>query len=157
MDRNRLIGRDNALPWRLPADLAFFKRTTMGKAMLMGRRTWDSLGGPLPGREHIVLTRSADFHDQGCSAAASIEAALAMGAGYPELMVIGGASIYAQTLPFAQRMYLTLIDAAFDGDAWFPNFDAEQWREVDCEAHPPDERNRYPYTFVTLERSRPAA
>lgn len=152
MDRNRLIGRDNGLPWRLPADLRHFKQVTMGKPILMGRRTWDSLGRPLPGRKNIVLTRDAGFTAAGCTVTHSLEQALAAAAGHAEVMVIGGASFYTQLLPRAGRLYLTRIDAEFEGDTWFPDFAPGQWREVSRRNLAPDEKNPYPYSFVVLER-----
>lgn len=152
LDRNGLIGRDNALPWRLPADLQHFKRLTLGKPIVMGRLTWESLGRPLPGRHNIVLTRDPAYHADGASVVHSIDAALAAAGAVDEVMVIGGAALYRTLLPRAARLYLTRIDAAFDGDAWFPEVDPAAWREVAREAHAPDERNPYPYAFVTLER-----
>lgn len=152
LDRNGLIGRDNALPWRLPADLQHFKRLTMGKPIVMGRLTWESLGRPLPGRHNIVLTRDPAYRAEGASVVHSIDAALAAAGAVDEVMVIGGAALYRTLLARAARLYLTRIDAAFDGDAWFPEIDPAAWREVAREAHAPDERNPYPYAFVTLER-----
>jgi dihydrofolate reductase len=152
MDRGRLIGRDGDLPWRLPNDLKHFKQLTVGKTVLMGRRTWESLGRPLPQRDNWVLTRDRNFHAEGARVFPALEDALAAhGAG--ELMVIGGAELYRQTLPLAQRLYLTEVDAELDGDTHFPAFDREQWREVESQAHPADERHAWPYRFVTLERS----
>lgn len=152
LDRNGLIGRDNALPWRLPADLQHFKRLTLGKPIVMGRLTWESLGRPLPGRHNIVLTRDPAYHAEGASVVHSIDAALAAAGAVDEVMVIGGAALYRTLLPRAARLYLTRIDAAFDGDAWFPEIDPAEWREVAREAHAPDARNPHPYAFVTLER-----
>jgi len=152
LDRNGLIGRDNALPWHLPADLQHFKRTTLGKPIVMGRKTWESLGRPLPGRHNIVLTRDPGYRAEGATVVTSIDAALAAAGDADEVMVIGGAALYATLLPRADRLYLTRIDAAFEGDAWFPEVAPDEWREVAREVHAPDERNPYPYTFVTLER-----
>lgn len=152
LDENALIGREGGLPWHLPADLRHFKALTMGKTMLMGRKTWDSLGRALPGRESWVLTRADGFAAEGARVLASLDEALAA-AGGRELMVIGGAEIYRQTLPWAQRLYLTRVHARVEGgDAYFPAFDPMQWRETSREAHPPDERHAYPYSFLTLER-----
>ncbi len=189
MDRNRLIGRNGELPWRLPNDLKHFKRTTLGKTVLMGRKTWDSLGRPLPERENWVLTRDAGFAAEGARVFHDLDTALAAHAaerpaplsltppsappmvppspaererdigrpaadlGSGELMVIGGAELYRQVLPKATRLYLTEVDAAVDGDAWFPLFDRTQWRAVHEESHQPDERHAWPYRFLTLERS----
>ncbi len=154
LDRNGLIGRDNDLPWRLPADLQHFKRMTMGKPILMGRLTWESLGRPLPGRHNIVLTRDQDYQAEGATVVDSTDAALAAAGEAEEAMVIGGAAFYRAMLPHAERLYLTRIDAEFDGDAWFPEFDPAAWRETARETHALDERNAYPYAFVTLERVR---
>jgi dihydrofolate reductase len=150
MDQARLIGRDNGLPWRLPNDLKFFKRTTLGKTVLMGRKTWESLGRPLPERDNWVLTRDAGFAAVGARVFNRLDEALA--AAPAELVVIGGAELYRQLLPQVQRMYLTLVHGRFEGDAWFPEFDAAQWREIAREDHPADERHAVPYSFVTLER-----
>lgn len=152
MDRNRLIGRGNALPWHLPADLAHFKSITLGKPIVMGRKTYESIGRPLPGRHNIVVSRNPDFSAPGCTVVASVEAALAAAGDVPEVMVIGGAQVYAEALPRAQRIYLTRVDAAFEGDAWFPALDAAVWRECHCAEHAPDDRNPYPYVFLVLER-----
>ncbi len=153
LDRNGLIGRDNALPWQLPADLQHFKRTTMGKPILMGRKTWESLGRPLPGRHNIVLTRDPAYRAEGATVVDSIDAALAAAGDAEETMVIGGGAFYRAMLPRAARLYLTRIDAEFEGDAWFPELDPADWREVAREEHPADDRNPHPYAFVTLERA----
>ena len=156
LDRNGLIGRDNALPWQLPADLQHFKTLTLGKPILMGRLTWESLGRPLPGRHNIVLTRDPDYRAEGATVVDSIEAALAAAGEAEEVMVIGGGAFYRAMLPRAARLYLTRIDAEFEGDAWFPEIDLDEWHETAREAHAPDERNPHPYAFVTLERTTPA-
>jgi len=153
MDRNRLIGRDNQLPWRLPADLAHFKKTTLGKPVVMGRRTFESIGRPLPGRTNIVLTRSPDFEAGGVYTADSIESALQRAGNAAEVMVIGGGAVYRQVLPLAQRLYLTLVDAIFEGDAWFPEFNPAMWREIQRSGHSADVNNPYEYSFVTLEKT----
>ena len=152
MDRKRLIGRDNAMPWHLPADLAHFKAATLGKPIMMGRKTFESLGRPLPGRHNIVLTRDPAFSADGITVAHNLDQALAAAGEVPELMVIGGATLYADMLPRADRMVLTFIDAEFDGDAWFPAWPEAQWREVRRDAHPADERDPYPYSFVEMQR-----
>jgi dihydrofolate reductase len=126
MARNRVIGRDNGLPWRLPEDLRRFRTLTLGKAVLMGRRTFESIGRALPGRDNLVLTRDAGFHAEGCRVFSRLDAAL-NAAGEGELMVIGGADIYAQTIALATRMHLTLIDANVPGDAYFPCFEPREW------------------------------
>lgn len=149
---NRVIGRDNKLPWRLPADLAHFKRITMGKPMLMGRKTWESLPGLLPGRRHIVITRDVHYQAKGAEIAHSLEAALELVANVAEVMVVGGANIYAQFIPLAQRMYLTRVHTNATGDAWFPEFDSAQWQETAAEWHAADSTNEHPYSFIILQR-----
>ncbi len=151
VDRNNLIGRNNQLPWHLPADLAFFKRTTMGAPMLMGRRTWESIGRPLPGRTSIVITSDPDYRAEGAIVVHSVDEGIRAAGDAPELFVIGGARLFADTLPRADRIHLTRIDHAFEGDTWFPGI-GDDWREVRREEHGPDERNAYPYTFILLER-----
>lgn len=155
MDRNRLIGRGNALPWRLPADLKHFKAVTLGKPIIMGRKTYESIGRPLPGRTNIVVSRDPGYAARGCAVVRSVEAALAAASEAAEIMLIGGAQLYAELLPRTQRIYLTRIDADFQGDAWFPELVPADWRELERSDHAPDERNPYPYSFVLLER-RPA-
>ena len=152
MDRNRLIGNENQLPWRLPADLAHFKRVTMGKPVIMGRKTYESIGRPLPGRTNIVLTRAADFTAQGVVVAPSLQQALDCASAADEVMIIGGGTIYQLALPIADRLYLTWIDHSYEGDAWFPDFDTEQWRVVAREEHAADQKNPSDYSFVTYER-----
>jgi len=152
MDSNRLIGKENGLPWRLPADMAWFKKSTMGKPILMGRKTYESIGRPLPGRTNLILTRQADLNIEGCTVIHSIDEALAEVADAEEIMVMGGAEIYALLLEQADRLYITEIDGAFEGDAWFPDFDLSLWRESGREEHLPDEKNLYAYAFITMER-----
>lgn len=151
---NGVIGRDNTLPWRLPADLAHFKRLTMGKPIIMGRRTWESLPGLLPHRTHVVVTGDAGFRAEGAEVVHSLDDALDFAADVDEFMVVGGANLYAQTIPLASRMYLTQVHARIEGDTRFPDYDAAQWREVSREAHTADERNQYPYSFVEYQRRR---
>ena len=152
MDRNRLIGNRNQLPWHLPADLAHFKRVTMGKPIIMGRKTYESIGRPLPGRTNIVLTRSADFQAEGVIVVASLQQALEVAAGAEEVMVIGGSSVYALALPKAGRLYITHIEGDYEGDAWFPEFDPAHWRKIASESYAPDQKNSCAYSFVTYER-----
>ncbi len=152
MDENRLIGRDRGMPWRLPADLRHFKRLTMGHHVIMGRKTYETLPGPLPGREIIVVTRSSDYLPEHGRAAHTIEEALAMSAEDDERFVAGGAEIYRHTLPLAGRLYLTEIHAAFQGDTWFPDCDLSGWNLVSREDHEPDEKNRWAYSFLLYER-----
>ncbi|WP_456414188.1 type 3 dihydrofolate reductase [Thiolapillus sp.] len=151
MARNRVIGKENKLPWRLPADLQHFKRLTMGKPMIMGRKTWESLPGLLPGRPHIVVSRNRDHQATGASLVHSLEEAIRQAGNAPEIMIVGGANLYAQALPFAQRIYLTEIDLDVEGDAWFPELDSARWREIRREEHEADENNPVNYRFVTLE------
>lgn len=158
MDRDRAIGRDNGLPWRLPNDLKRFKALTIGKPILMGRRTAESLGRALPGRRNLVLTRGGRVPFGGMEAVASIDAAVGAAAadGTPELCVIGGAEVYAQLLPRADVMHLTLVDAQVGAaDAFFPAFDPRRWHETRREAHPPDPRHAYGYAFVDYLRAGP--
>lgn len=151
MDDNGLIGRGGQLPWRLPEDLKFFRRTTLGKTVLMGRKTWDSLGKPLDGRRNWVLSRDPAFRPEGARVFDDLDAALdAHEDG--ELMVIGGAALFEATLPLAQRIYLTQVHAQLEGDTWFPSTDLPEFREVAREDRPADARHAWPYSFVTLER-----
>ena len=152
MDRNRLIGRNQQLPWHLPADLRHFKEITMGKPILMGRKTWESIGRPLPGRTNVVVTGSTDFQAPGCIVSHSIEEALAAVENHKEIMVIGGAHLYQQLLSRAERIYLTLVDHAFAGDTWFPELDERDWKETSRQDHDPDQKNPYRYSFVQLQR-----
>ncbi len=147
---NGVIGLQGKLPWRLPADLAFFKRLTLGHTVIMGRRTWQSLGRPLPGRRNVVLTRDPLFSASGCRVAHSAEEAVKGETG--ELFVIGGQEIFRQFLPLAQRLYITHVDAEVPGDAWFPAIDAKEWREVSGTPGTVDQRNPYPHRFVVYER-----
>lgn len=150
MSKNRVIGKNNTMPWHLPADLKHFKSVTMGKPIIMGRKTFESIGKPLPGRRNIVVTHQ-EKEFPGCDVFHSLEEALKSVASEPEVMIIGGANVYAQVLPKVQRMYLTFIDLDVDGDAFFPAWDESQWREVSSEQHAPDDKNPYPYRFVVLE------
>ena len=158
MAENRIIGCDNKMPWHLPEDLRYFKRVTMGKPVLMGRNTFESIGKPLPGRANIVITRNQEYHADGIVCVASVEQALALAAQLSdstpdaEVMIIGGAQIYTQTLALAQRLYLTQVHAEIDGDAAFPAFERSQWLEVSREDHAPSENNPYSYSFLVLER-----
>ena len=152
LSENGVIGRDNRLPWHMPADLAHFKRLTMGKPIIMGRRTWESLPGLLPHRTHVVITRDRTYSVDGGHLVHSPEEAFALVGDAEEMMVVGGAKLYAQTIPLASRMYLTLIHGNFDGDTVFPDFDAVDWKEVSRERHAADGHNAYDYTFLTLAR-----
>ena len=154
MAHDRVIGKDNQMPWHLPADLAHFKRVTLGKPVLMGRKTFESIGRPLPGRRNLVISRNPDYQVEGIEVVGSVEAALALlsGSSVEELMVIGGGHLYAEMLPSADCLYLTRIDLAVEGDTRFPAFDDGQWQRVDCESHPADEKNPHPYSFETWQR-----
>jgi len=152
MARNRVIGRGNALPWHLPADLAHFKRLTLDKPIVMGRRTWESLPGLLLRRRHIVISSDPGYRADGCEVVASPDAALAAAAAAPEVMVVGGASIYAALLPRATHMALTLLDAEVPGDVCFPAWPADHWRETERVHRSADAQNAYALDFVLLER-----
>ncbi|MGY3852924.1 type 3 dihydrofolate reductase [Aeromonas aquatilis] len=154
MAHDRVIGKDNQMPWHLPADLAHFKRVTLGKPVLMGRKTFESIGRPLPGRRNLVISRNPDYQAEGIEVVGSVEAAQALlaGSAVEELMVIGGGHLYAEMLPSADRLYLTQIDLAVEGDTRFPVFDDGQWQRVDSESHPADEKNPHPYRFETWQR-----
>jgi dihydrofolate reductase len=152
MAQNGVIGRGNALPWRLPQDLRRFKSFTLGKPILMGRKTFDSIARPLPGRLNLVLTRDRGWSASGVVVVHSVEAALSQAGGSDELVAIGGAEIYRLVLPFARRIYLTHVHADVPGDTFFPDFDPTQWDDVECSLQPADEEHAYPFTFMTLER-----
>lgn len=156
---NGVIGRNNAVPWRIPEDLAFFKRVTMGKPVVMGRRTWDSIGRPLPGRTSIVVTRQRTWQGpDGVLVAHSLEEALFLGEtagatlGTNETSIIGGAVIFAAALPFTSRIYLTQVHADIEGDVVFPAFDGSDWVEVFREDRPASGANPYDYSFVIMDR-----
>lgn len=152
-DLDGVIGRDGDLPWRLPNDLQHFKRLTLGNTVLMGRRTWDSLPKkPLPGRDNWVLSRDAGFAAEGARTFTDLQQAL-LAPCSGERLVIGGAELYRQALPLAQRLYLTLVQARVAGDTHFPAYRREDWRLVQREDHLPDERHAHPYSFLTLERA----
>lgn len=149
---NGVIGRGNALPWHLPEDLAHFKRTTMGKPILMGRKTFESIGRPLPGRRNIVITRDPAWSHSGCEAAASLDAALALCPHDDEVFVIGGAQLYAQALPRAARLIVTEIHAEVEGDVFLPAVDPASWRETARESHVRATPPQWRYDFVEYER-----
>lgn len=152
MAENRVIGANNALPWRLPADLKHFRRLTSGHHIIMGRRNYESIGKPLPDRTNIVVTRNTDYRAPGCLVRNSIEEALAAVRNDSEVFVIGGAEIYRQLLDRADRLYLTLIHSNIQGDTYFPEFNGHQWQEISRESHPADEANPHAYTFLTYAR-----
>ncbi|MFM1885497.1 MAG: type 3 dihydrofolate reductase [Pseudomonadota bacterium] len=153
---NDVIGRDNGMPWHLPADLAHFKALTLGKPVLMGRRTFEAIGRPLPGRRNLVLTRGGWTPPAGVEAVATLDEALQRVADAPELMVIGGATLYAQTLPMTTTVHLTRLHFTTDGDAFFPPLPADQWQELSRERREADARNACAMSFVTLRRVAPA-
>jgi len=153
MAANRVIGRNNALPWHLPADLKHFKALTLGHPVVMGRKTYESIGRPLPGRRNLVITRNRDFSAPGCEPVSSLDAALAACRGAPEIFIIGGAELYRESLARAQRLELTEIHAAFDGDATFPEFPRTRWRETRRESHPGEPGIPFGYDFVRYDRA----
>jgi dihydrofolate reductase len=150
--RNRVIGIENRLPWKLPEDLAHFKALTLGHPIIMGRKTFESLGRPLPGRTNIVITRNPDYRPEGCVMAASIADAVAMCAEASEVFFIGGAELYRQVLPLADRLYLTEVKIDAEGDAWFPEFDRTAFREVERESQRGEKADRLAFDFVVYDR-----
>jgi dihydrofolate reductase len=153
MAENRVIGRGNQMPWHLPADLRHFKSVTLGKPVIMGRRTYESIGRPLPSRRNVVITRNADWHAEGVECVHSLDAALALVNGTAEVMIIGGGQLYKEALPLAERLYLTHIELSVtDADTWFPDYSSSEWQVVSDEPHEPDEKNPYHYRFETLDR-----
>ncbi len=153
MSRNQVIGRNNALPWYLPADLARFKRITLGKPVIMGRKTFESIGKPLPGRLNIVISRNTALAMPGVTVVHGLDDALATAGDAPEVMVIGGANIYYQFMPRADWLYFTVVHTRIeDGDAFFPAYNRREWRLVLEEHHPADEHNLMPYSFMTWQR-----
>ena len=153
MANNRVIGKDNQMPWHLPADLKHFKKVTLGKPVIMGRKTYQSIGKALPGRRNIVISRQSDALTADADWVQSIEQALALVQHEAEVMIIGGAEIYRQVLPLADTLYITDIDLNVEGDAFFPDYrKAANWLEVASESHQPDPQNPYSYHFRTLNR-----
>ncbi|OIR25470.1 type 3 dihydrofolate reductase [Bathymodiolus thermophilus thioautotrophic gill symbiont] len=152
MDDKQLIGKNNALPWHLPADLGYFKKTTTGKTVLMGRKTYESIGRPLPNRRNVIISRNANFQADGCEVVASIGAALKLAKNDNEVMIMGGASFYEQILPSVDRLYITQIEGEFEGDAHFPAFDRNKFIETCRESHAADEKNPHAYHFTVLDR-----
>jgi dihydrofolate reductase len=152
MDEGGIIGRNGTLPWRLPEDLRHFRRLTLGKTVLMGRKTWESLGKPLEGRRNWVLSRDPAFHPPGAEVFASLDQALAAHR-EGELVVIGGAEIYRQALPLADTLYLTRVHARVEGDTRFPEWPVEQFRQTARVDRPADERHAHAFSFITLQRA----
>jgi dihydrofolate reductase len=151
MANNRAIGMAGRMPWHLPAELQHFKRATLGKPVVMGRKTWEAIGRPLPGRQNVVVSRQPDYAAPGCDCQTSLEAAIQLADG-PEVMVIGGGELYRQALPIANRMVLTFVDCSPPADTWFPAWRADEWQEVSRERHPADENNPFAYEILELRR-----
>lgn len=152
MDKNNTIGKNNQLPWHLPADLAYFKRITMGHSIVMGRKTFESIGKPLPGRKNIILTRDSEYQAEGCHVIHSISAIKEMNKKTAEIFIIGGAELFNQTLSFVDKLYITEIESTFEGDTFFPSLDESEWSLVSKEKGKKDEKNPYDYYFSVYER-----
>jgi dihydrofolate reductase len=151
-DEQGLIGKDNDLPWKLSADLQYFRKVTMGKPIVMGRNTHESIGRALPGRQNIVVTKNNDFAAEGCTIVHSVAEALDVCSNEDEVMVMGGASLYEQCLPHAERLYLTQVHASLEGDTWFPDWRKSDWHEISREDHYADDKNEYDYSFIVFDR-----
>ena len=152
MAKNRVIGAKGAIPWHLPDELKLFKQLTMGHHMIMGRRTWESIGRPLPGRTTVVVTRHEGYRAPGAIVAHSFDEAIAACGGDNEVFVIGGSEIFAEALPRADRIYLTTVEAAPEGDTFMPEFDRSEWRETSSQSHPRDARHPHAYHHAVYER-----
>jgi dihydrofolate reductase len=154
MSENRVIGDDNQLPWHLPADLKHFKNLTSGHPILMGRKTYESIGRPLPNRTNIIISRNTDFEAQGCTVVKDIDEAIACAKkqNSEEIFIIGGAEVYKQLLPAIDRIYLTIVHEDFEGDAFFPELDMKEWKESERVRHEADEINEFAYSFIVLDR-----
>lgn len=153
MDENRIIGKDNTLPWYLPADLQYFKKVTMGHPILMGRKTYESIGKPLPGRENIILTRNADYQQEGITVISDMKEAVAYADALDEeVFVIGGAEIFQQLISDCKRLYITQIHHSFEGDTYFPELNMSKWQTVSKTTGIVDAKNKYPHEFIVLER-----
>lgn len=148
LGKNRVIGNENRLVWQIPEDMKRFRQLTLGKPIIMGRKTFESIGKPLPNRKNIILTRDRNYKAQGCITTHSPDEALKAARGSEEIMIAGGEQIFREFLPMANRMYLTFIDEDFEGDAYFPEYNKDEWKETKREEH----KNDYKYTFVDLER-----
>jgi dihydrofolate reductase len=148
---NYAIGKNNQLLWRLPNDLKHFKQITSGHTIIMGRKTFDSVGKPLPNRRNIIITRQ-NISIEGCEVVNSLDAALALCADEPEIFIVGGAEIYKQAMHVTDCIYLTIVHQNFDGDTYFPEIKEDEWKETEREDNEPDEKNLIPYSFITLER-----
>ena len=153
MTEDRVIGIENSLPWKLPNDMKWFRQNTLGKPIVMGRKTFESFGArPLPGRTNIIITRDQSYQAEDSVVVYSIDEALKAAGDVDEVMIIGGASFYEQMLPRADRLYLTFVEADLQGDAWFPEFDLNDWNEVESIHHEKDDKNAYPHRFVIFDR-----
>ena len=153
MADNRVIGIENCLPWKLPADMKWFRENTMGKPIIMGRLTFESFGAkPLPGRRNIIISRNPSYSAEGIEVFTSIEGALQATQDSEEIMIIGGMSLYKQSLPLADRLYMTLVHAEIEGDAWFPEFDLDEWHQTQRSDFSADEKNPHAYSFITLDK-----
>ena len=152
MDINRVIGRGGALPWHISSDLKNFKKITMGKPILMGRKTHDSIGKPLPGRENIILTNNKKYSAEGCTVKNTLDEVSTYCEKQLELVVMGGAILYSQTLDKAERLYITEVNISVNGDTFFPEYKSSQWREISRESFNADENNEFDYSFTVLER-----
>ncbi|MGX9292938.1 type 3 dihydrofolate reductase [Bacillus sp. A015] len=150
--KDRVIGQDNQMPWHLPADLAYFKKVTGGRTIVMGRKTFESIGRALPNRRNIVLTTSPSFQREGCEVVHSIADILTIGKNEKELFVIGGSKLYEEMMPYADRLYITHIHHAFEGDRYFPHYNEDEWTIVSREKGHRDEKNPYNYEFVVYDR-----
>jgi len=151
-DQQGLIGKDNDLPWHLSADLQYFKKVTMGKPIIMGRNTHESIGRPLPERQNIIVTKNRSYKAEGCTVVHSTQAALLAAKDADEVMVMGGESLYTQLLPQADKLYLTLVHANLAGDTWFPQWYSNEWQQISREDHLADDKNEYPYSFIVYEK-----
>jgi dihydrofolate reductase len=152
MARNRVIGANGGIPWHLPDELKLFKRITMGHHIIMGRKTWESIGRALPGRSTVVVSRRPGYRVPGAAVAHTLEEAVAACGADEEIFVIGGAELFKTALPLANRLYLTIVEGEFTGDTYMPEFDAGAWREVSSQSHAADGRHRYPYHHAVYER-----
>ncbi|HET6243501.1 MAG: dihydrofolate reductase [Bacteroidetes bacterium] len=150
--KNNVIGKDNKLPWYLPADLRFFKNLTTGHHIIMGRKTFESFGKPLPNRTSVVITRKKDYNSQGCIVVHSIEEAIKTAAVEKEIFIIGGEEIFSQSMSIADRIYLTRINEEFEGDAFFPELNSQEWKLKEKQDFEADEKNKYGYSFCIYER-----
>lgn len=152
MDRNRVIGKNNCMPWRIPEDLAYFKKKTLGSTVVMGRKTFESIGKPLKGRKNIILTRNKEYTKDGCQTVTSIEKVMEEIGDGEETFIIGGAEIYSMFLPYAEKLYITYIDHEFEGDTYFPEIDCEEWKIVSRIPGERNEKNPYDYYFDVYVR-----